>query len=206
MTGSRKIQMVGLSHHTAPVEIRESLAFSRTRLPEALSAVRGKDGIEESVILSTCNRVELYLCARALPARDWMNRFLAGFHGLKPERFEAYLYCDEDIEAVNHLFRVASGLDSMVLGEAQITAQVREAYELASQEQAVGRVLHRLFQHALAVAKRVRACSDIGAGRASVGSVAVQLASTGVYRQVRSPWQLPSPQSPVAVHAASTAV
>ena len=172
----RKIQVVGLSHHTAPVEVREALAFSRTQLPVALASMRAVEGVEESVILSTCNRVEVYVCAHGAEGDGLVKDFLTKFHGRTVEPFERHLYSREDMEAVTHLFRVASGLDSMVLGEAQVTAQVKEAYELAARERAVGRILHRLFQQSLSVAKRVRTSSEIDSGRASVGSVAVQLA------------------------------
>ena len=171
-----RIRVVGLNHRTAPVQVREALAFRRSRLPDALGALRKTDGVEEALILSTCNRVEVYVCTAAAPEDGLVRDFLAGFHGVWPETFAPHLYRHDGVEAVAHLFRVASGLDSMVVGEAQITAQVKEAYELASEEGAAGQVLHRLFQQALAVAKEVRSRTEIGAGRASVGSVAVELA------------------------------
>ncbi|MGD1002741.1 MAG: glutamyl-tRNA reductase [Candidatus Brocadiia bacterium] len=176
MTTPRTIQVVGLSHHTAPVEMREALAFPRARLPEALASMRAVEGVEEVVILSTCNRVEVYVCARAAQGDALVRDLLTNFHGLSAESFERHLYTREGMDAVAHLFRVAAGLDSMVLGEAQVTAQVKAAYELAAAERTVGRVFHRLFQHSLSVAKRVRTSTDIDSGRASVGSVAVQLA------------------------------
>lgn len=170
------IRVTGLNHQTAPVQVREALAFSPARLPEALGALRQAEGVNEAVILSTCNRVEIYVCADAPHEDDAVQAFLADFHGVWPQTFASHLYHHDDAEAVGHLFRVASGLDSMVVGEAQITGQVREAYEAATASGATGRVLHRLFQQALSVAKRVRSCTDIGSGRASVGSVAVELA------------------------------
>ena len=170
------IQVTGLNHRTAPVGVREALAFPAARLPEALAALRGGEGVDEAVILSTCNRVEVYTCsAEALPA-GLVTRFLASFHGAWPETFEAHLFRHEGRDAVAHLFRVACGLDSIVVGEAQVTGQVRAAYEAAAGAGTAGRVLHHLFQQALAVAKRVRSTTEIGAGRASVGSVAVELA------------------------------
>jgi len=178
MSWPKKIQVVGLNHRTAPVEVRESLAFARARLPEALSLACRESDIEEAVILSTCNRVEVYLCSRGVEDEDYIKHFLASFHGLKAESFEDHLYKSEHQEAVSHLFRVASGLDSMVLGETQVTAQVKEAYRIACQEHTAGRMLHRLFQQSLAVAKKVRTSTEIGSGRASVGSVAVQLAQS----------------------------
>jgi len=169
-----RIHVTGLNHEAAPVHVREKLAFPRHRLPEALEELCRVEGVAEAVILSTCNRVEVYVCTNGPPGDALVSDFLASFHGVWPETFAPYLYGHDDVEAVAHLFRVASGLDSMVLGEAQITGQVREAYEAASE--GAGPVLHRLFQHALSVAKQVRTHTDIGQGRASVGSVAVELA------------------------------
>jgi len=171
-----RVCVVGLNHRDAPVAVREALAFSRSDLPRALAALRQVEGVEEAAILSTCNRVEVYVVTPVAAAEDLVKQFLADFHGARPETFEPFLYRHEGAEAVAHLFRVASGLDSMVVGEAQVTGQVKEAYGLASEARATGRVLNRLFQHALAVAKRVRTTTEIGEGRASVGSVAVELA------------------------------
>ncbi len=170
------IQVTGLNHQTAPVQVREALAFPAARLAEALGALAATAGVGEAVILSTCNRVEVYTGSpEALPP-DLVARFLASFHGVWPETFQAHLFRHDGREAVRHLFRVACGLDSMVVGEAQVTGQVRAAYEAAASAGTAGRVLHKLFQQALAVAKRVRTATEIGAGRASVGSVAVELA------------------------------
>ena len=138
--------------------------------------MRAVQGVEEVVILSTCNRVEVYVCARSAQGGALVKDLLTNFHGLEAGCFDRHLYTREGLEAVAHLFRVAAGLDSMVLGETQVTAQVKAAYQLATAERTVGRVLHRLFQHSLSPAKRVRTCSEIDSGRASVGSVAVQLA------------------------------
>ncbi len=171
-----RLSVTGLNHQTAPVEVREALAFPAGRLPEALAALRRTEGVDECAILSTCNRVEVYTASAQEAPPDLVARFLASFHGVWPERFHAHLFRHEGREAARHLFRVACGLDSMVVGEAQITGQVRAAYEAAAAAGAAGRVLHRLFQQAIAVAKRVRSTTDIGAGRASVGSVAVELA------------------------------
>lgn len=170
------IQVTGLNHQTAPVQVREALAFPAARLPEALRALARVEGVGEAVIISTCNRVEVYTASVELLPADLVARFLASFHGVWPETFHAHLYRREGREAVRHLFRVACGLDSMVVGEAQVTGQVRAAYEAAAAAGTAGTVLHRLFQQALAVAKRVRSTTEIGAGRASVGSVAVELA------------------------------
>ncbi len=172
----RKIQVIGLNHQAAPVDVRESLAFAGPRLHEALSLMRNAPEVEEAVILSTCNRVEIYLCMLDLEGENFVKDFLADFHGLKAEFFEEHLYRHEHQAAVTHLFRVVSGLDSMVLGESQITAQVKDAYGAACREGAAGRILHRLFQRSLAASKKARNCSEIASGRASVGSVAALFA------------------------------
>ncbi|MFW6108190.1 MAG: glutamyl-tRNA reductase, partial [bacterium] len=170
------IRVVGLNHRDAPVAVREGLAFRAGQLPDALAALRRRDGVEGCAILSTCNRVEVYLHAGHGATDTLVRDFLAEFHGVWPQRFERYLYAHDGEAAVRHLFRVASGLDSLVVGEAQVTGQVRAAYEAAADELVTDRLLHRLFQHALSAAKRVRTSTEIGAGRASVGSVAVELA------------------------------
>jgi glutamyl-tRNA reductase len=170
------IQVTGLNHQTAPVGVREALAFPAARLAEALAALAATQGVGEGVILSTCNRVEVYTASAEPAPAGLVPGFLASFHGAWPETFQAHLFRHEGREAVRHLFRVACGLDSMVVGEAQVTGQVRAAYDAALDAGTAGRVLHRLFQQALAVAKRVRTETEIGAGRASVGSVAVELA------------------------------
>jgi len=171
-----RIRVVGLNHQMAPVGVREALAFRRAQLPEALAALRRLDAVDEATVLSTCNRVEVYLAGPSEFPDDLVPAFLARFHGVWPETFKQYLYTRDDADAVTHLFRVASGLDSLVVGEAQIVGQVKESYELAAEGGATGRVLNRLFQHALSAAKRVRSTTEVAAGRASVGSVAVELA------------------------------
>lgn len=170
------VQVTGLNHQTAPVQVREALAFSAARLPEALAVLAATEGVGEAVIVSTCNRVEVYTGSVAPLPPDLVARFLASFHGVWPETFVPHLFHHEGRGAALHLFRVACGLDSMVVGEAQVTGQVRAAYEAAASAGTAGRALHRLFQQALAVAKRARTATEIGAGRASVGSVAVELA------------------------------
>lgn len=170
------IRVTGLNHHTAPVQVREALAFPRNRIADALAALRERREVDEAVVLSTCNRVEVYVCGRAELDEGVVPAFLAEFHGVWPETFAPHLYHHVGADAVGHLFRVASGLDSLVVGEAQITGQVKQAYEAAAGSGASGVVLHRLFQQALSVAKQVRTRTEIGAGRASIGSVAVELA------------------------------
>ena len=171
------IGVLGLNHRTAPVELRERLAFSNGELPVALRQVRDFLRIPECVILSTCNRVELYA---ALPELDGnearLKQFLSIFHKLDPgfvgDRFYWYLQPD----SVRHLFRVAAGLESMVLGESEILGQVKEAYEMADSMGCVGRIFHPLFQASLRTGKEIRSKTKIGHGAVSVSSVSVELA------------------------------
>jgi glutamyl-tRNA reductase len=167
--------VVGCSHRTANVDQRERLAFSQERLGEALDAWTSQD--VEAVILSTCNRVEVYLAtadAALLPTPEAVTSFLAGSHGLPEEFVAPCLYHHHDHEAARHLFCVAAGLDSLVLGEGQIVGQVKQAYETARARGAVGTVLHSLFQNCLVAAKRVRSETRLGSGRVSVSSVAIE--------------------------------
>lgn len=169
------ILVVGLNHKTAPVEIRERIAFGPDILVGALRNLTADPQVREGVILSTCNRTEVY-CALAgsghAPVQDWLGRF----HGLDPERISPYLYAHLDRDAVAHLLRVASGLDSMVLGEPQILGQVKTAFQAACESGTAGRLLGRLFQHTFAVAKQVRTDTAIGNSPVSVAFAAVSLA------------------------------
>jgi glutamyl-tRNA reductase len=166
---------VGCSHRTAPVALRERLAFSQEGLLRALDDLVARYGCE-AVILSTCNRVELYL-ARAqeqgVLAIPLVAEYLAAFHRLQTPELANSLYEFRQADAVGHLFRVVASLDSMIVGEAQIAGQVKRAYEIAHGRGAVGPVLHALFQHAHAVAKRVRTETGIAKGHVSVSSAAV---------------------------------
>ena len=173
------IAVLGLNHRSAPVELRERLAFQEERLPHALKAVQRELRVPECVILSTCNRVELYT---VLPQRDGhevrlkLKEFLAGFHRLESSSLNDRVYWHLQPDSVRHLFRVAAGLDSMVVGESEILGQVRQAYEWAVSHGSVGSVFHRLFQTALRTGKEVRSKTHIGQGAVSVSSVAVELA------------------------------
>ncbi|MCC6490103.1 MAG: glutamyl-tRNA reductase [Candidatus Hydrogenedentes bacterium] len=167
----------GLSHHTSPLELRERLHFNEKSLPNALLHLRKALDGAGVVILSTCNRVEVYAhtpdTAEA-PAR--IRRFLSEWHSVPEEDLVPSLYEHSGREAVGHLFRVASSLDSLVVGEQQILGQVHDAYLVAQTEQATDKVIGTLFQKAFSVAKDVRSKSNISAGKVSVGSVAVDLA------------------------------
>lgn len=171
------IAILGLNHRTAPVEVRERVAVPPDRLPEVLTRLRRELGIPECVVLSTCNRVELYA---ALPEvnghRAALTEFLARFQALEPRVIEGKLYWHLQPQSVAHLFRVAAGLDSMVLGESEILGQVKEAYQRACDAGTVGCVFRGLFQQAFTAAKDVRTKTQIGHGAVSVSSVAVELA------------------------------
>ena len=176
------ILAIGLNHKTASVEVRERLAFSGSRLRQALSALAEccarQDGtLREGVILSTCNRTEIYALAEdAARGREHLLRFLSEQEGLPPAGFESPLYTCEDEQAVNHLFSVAAGIDSMIVGENEILGQVREAYGLASASKAIGPVLARLFRKSITVGKRARTETTIGRDAISVSYAAVELA------------------------------
>lgn len=171
------ISVLGLNHRTAPVELREQVAFPEGKLQEALWTVRRTLGLPECVILSTCNRVELYAL---LPELDGnaarLKAFLADFHKLTPDFLGDRLYWYLQPDSVRHLFRVAAGLESMVVGESEILGQVRDAYTQAVSCETVGPVFHRLFQTAIRTGKEVRSKTRIGQGAISVSSVAVELA------------------------------
>jgi len=166
---------LGLNHLTAPVSLREQVAFDADAAGEALRELRQEPGVEEALILSTCNRTELYVGvaegAEHAP-QAWLNRH----HRLTPGKLDEFLYRHDEDAAVRHMFRVATGLDSMVLGEPQILGQVKDAYQLARDARALGAPLDRLLQHTFAVAKRVRTDTRIGAHTVSVAFTAVRLA------------------------------
>jgi glutamyl-tRNA reductase len=171
------VVVLGLSHRTSPVELRERFAFSEAAIPETLAQLRTSGLAEEGVIVSTCNRVELYAAvARAdREAMDGLRHFL-----LRASRHEGpvkdELYALAEPQSLEHLFKVASGLDSMVLGETEILGQLKKAYDLALQHRHTGRRLNKTFQRAFNVAKQIRTETNIQRGSISVGSVAVDLA------------------------------
>jgi len=174
---------IGINHQTAPVELRERVAFADHALPGALAALRTLDGVREVVLLSTCNRTELYASvngdARVLDA--WMASHPADDPSMRQD-LGAYLYRHEGQAAVRHLFRVATGLDSLVLGEPQILGQVKQAWAAARTAGTLGGELDRLFQRAFVTAKRARTDTRIGANPVSVASTAVRLAQESFAR------------------------
>jgi glutamyl-tRNA reductase len=173
-----EIVLVGLNHRTAPVEVRERVSFTAEQARRAAHELRSRGILEETLVLSTCNRSEVYgvppesshECAPGL------SSFLSEFHAVRADILSVSLYHHYDREAVRHLFRVAAGLDSMLLGEAEILGQVREAYRFAHEQGATGPVLNRLFQGSLEVGKRVRAETELGTRPMSVASAGVKLA------------------------------
>ena len=165
---------LGLNHTTAPVEIREKVAFSGEVLPDVLSELRLQEGIDEVAILSTCNRTEIYCSleeANQQALLDWLSRF----HQLRLQDIRPFLYSYPDANAVKHVLRVASGLDSMVLGEPQVLGQLKSAYKTAVNAGSIGQLLGRLFQHSFRVAKEIRSNTEIGNHPVSIAFATVRL-------------------------------
>ena len=171
-----RLCVVGLSHKTAPIEVRERAAFPEDELKPALLQLTSLGGVGEAMIVSTCNRVELYTGVDSPDAVQALRRFLVDGRGL-PERVHAHLYAHDGEAAVRHLFRVAASLDSMVVGESQILGQVKEAYHAALEAGTIGAVLGRALPRAFATAKRVRTETEVARSSASVASAAVDLAA-----------------------------
>jgi glutamyl-tRNA reductase len=170
------IVVVGLNHETAPVAVREAMAFPKEKLGEALERVRQETGLGEAMILSTCNRVEVYGRSEKSAVRAVAD-FLARYHGRAPEETLKHLYQLEGEQAIRHAFRVAASLDSMVLGEPQILGQVKDAYAAAEQARSLGSVLNGLRMRSIAAAKRARSETSIGRNAVSLSHVAVELAT-----------------------------
>jgi len=171
------IVVVGLSHKTANVEIREKLAFSPTQMEKPLHALLALDGITEGVIVSTCNRVEIYITTRDIAggiAR--VKRFLADYHNFPLDTLEQHIYSLHGEDAIRHVFRVASSLDSMVVGEPQILGQIKTSYGYAAEYRSSGIILNRFLHKAFSVAKRVRTETKIASSAVSVAFAAVELA------------------------------
>ncbi|MGE5725143.1 MAG: glutamyl-tRNA reductase, partial [Acidobacteriota bacterium] len=165
--------LIGVNHTTAPLDVREQLAIPESHLPEAMRRLAEYPGVEEAMILSTCNRVELL--ANCDPAAD-LRGFLRDYFQVEPARYAHCLYEYREREAIRHLFRVAASLDSMVVGEPQILGQVKEAYAMARAVGAIRSHLDALVSRSFAVAKKVRSETEVGSSAVSVASVAVDLA------------------------------
>jgi glutamyl-tRNA reductase len=169
------LQILGLNHNTAPVEIREQVVFAGDEIPRALHELMDLDGVDEAVLLSTCNRTEFYVMTSD-GGRERLQTWLHDDRNLDPS-FSDTLFTLQDDDAIRHIFRVACGLDSMVLGEPQILGQLKDAFRNAQQARTLGQRLSLLFQHTFAVAKKIRTDTEIGASPVSVASAAVNLAN-----------------------------
>ena len=169
--------VLGASHHNTPVDLRERVDFSRRGIPQALAELAERPGTSEVVVLSTCNRAEVYVMCED-PRHAWRDlaTFMSDFHGVPPDLLAPHLYGLIDADAARHLFRVAAGLDSLVVGEPQILGQVKDAYTQAAEEHSTGAVLNRLFSWSFAAGKRVRSETGIGEGAVSVSYAAISLA------------------------------
>ena len=173
-----EIVLIGLNHRTASVEVRERVAFTPEQAQEAAEQLRSRGILEETLVLSTCNRSELYGVPgeNATDSAGAVELFMASFHQLSMSELDRSLYRHRDSQAVRHLFRVSAGLDSMLLGEAEILGQVRDAYQIALDRGQTGPVLNRMFQAALEVGKRVRTETELGTRPVSVAFSGVKLA------------------------------
>jgi len=168
----------GLNHKTAPVEVREKIAFQEFKLKDALWKLKKTDGIDECMILSTCNRVEIYVTS-SKPLeniKDTVIKFISEFHEIEPEKFKDHLYFHVNYEAIRHIFRVGSSLDSLVVGEPQIIGQIKDAYRFAVNCKTTGTILNKLLHRTFFVAKRVRTETEIANSAVSISFAAVELA------------------------------
>lgn len=175
-----QIVSIGTSHHVAPVEFREKLAFSDEQLIESLHQLRDSYLLQEAVILSTCNRVEVYAVANShqsteSPVKSLLD-FLSYYHKITIDSLKKWSYRHDNLDTILHLFRVTSSLDSMVVGESQILGQVKEAYNLSRSAGGSGTILNRLFSKAFSVGKRIRSETTIATGAVSISYAAVELA------------------------------
>jgi glutamyl-tRNA reductase len=177
-SGRPRVAVIGCNHHSAPVEWRERVAFSADQALDAASQLRVRGIVDEALVLSTCNRSELYTAIAGEPAAGLaaLEHFFTSFHGIGGAELDGRLFRRHGMDAARHLFRVASGLDSMLLGEAEILGQVRDAYGRALDHGSTGPVLNRLFQSALEVGKRVRTETELGTHPMSVAFAGVKLA------------------------------
>jgi len=171
------ILTVGLNYKTAPVEIRERLAFNESELQDAMKALQNKKSVLENIVISTCNRTEIYAVVDQIhTGRYYIKEFLSQWFNMPTEDFSPYLFIYEGDRAVNHLFQVTCGLNSMILGETQILGQVRSSYTLAQNDEVIGTVFNQLFKQAITLAKKAHAETEINTNAVSVSYAAVELA------------------------------
>lgn len=180
-----RILALGLNHHTAPVEVREKLAFTENDQPQALMRLVEEYGLSEAAILSTCNRSEFYIAGDGERGLEQAQRFLADTRDVDAKQLQSHFYTLSGADAATHLFRVACGVDSLVLGESQILKQVRTALDTAQRNGSARLLLNELFQRSLRTGKRARSETDIGRGHLSISTAAVELASQ-VFDQLES--------------------
>src|ERR1051325_11060126 len=166
-------RVIGVNHNSAPLEVRERLAVTEAQLPDAIRNLVQQPGVDEGMVISTCNRVEVLTSTKQ---QADLRGFLGSYFGVSPTALNSHIYEFEQREAIRHVFRVAASLDSMVVGEPQILGQVKEAYAVARGLGAVHSALEALLSRAFAVAKRIRSETAIGSSSVSIASVAVQLA------------------------------
>src|SRR4030043_1199656 len=172
-----KVLVTGLNHNTADIEVREKVAFNGSKLQEGLVELKNLPHVDEVVILSTCNRMELYAGVKDTEkASESIKTFISGFHNIDRSLLDKAIYVYDDVDAVRHIFRVASSLDSMVIGEPQILGQLKEAFELALEKKTTGILLNKLMKKAISVAKRVRTETRIAENAVSISFAAVELA------------------------------
>ena len=172
-----ELLLLGVSHHTAPVDLRERVDFSKRGVVEALRELKTCASATEAVVLTTCNRAEIYVvCENADTTREDLGRFMSQFHGVAETELEPHLYSHRGADAAKHLCRVTTGLDSLVVGEPQILGQVKDAYASATGEQYTGTLLNKLFPWSFTIAKRVRTETNLGEGAVSVSYAAISLA------------------------------
>ena len=175
-----QIVSIGTSHHIAPIEFREKLAFSEDQLIESLQSLRESYQVQEAVILSTCNRVELYAVLNSRRTAETHGKtlmeFLSHYHRVSVDTLKKWSYLHHDLDTIRHLFRVTASLDSMVVGESQIVGQVKEAYDISRSAGGAGTILNRLFTKAFSVGKRIRSETTITTGAVSISYAAVELA------------------------------
>jgi len=169
--------VIGINHKTAPVKIREKFSFSPKQILEVNQILKEKSALAENLILSTCNRMEIYAVeTRGVDCIGPIKEFLSRFHNLGLTDYQNIFYVYRDKEAVEHLFKVAAGLDSMIIGEMEISGQVKKAYQDARESHSTGKILNRLFEKAFNNAKKIRTDTFIGRGAVSVSSAAIRLA------------------------------
>ncbi|QKQ24230.1 glutamyl-tRNA reductase [Candidatus Ruthia endofausta] len=170
-----RIAILSVNHQLAPVEVREKVAFAPDKLTQALSNLHHIDGIDACIILSTCNRVEIYVASNHKNPKELLSDYLAKTHDIKRDTIDSYLNYFENNEALTHLCNVATGLDSLVLGEPQILGQLKDAYHAAKEAKTLNKLLEKLSQHAFSTAKKIRTDTQIGASPVSIAYCAVKL-------------------------------